>query len=502
MGRRLTHPAVALLLATVLLVGVPLGAGLATADPATNTGARPAIPVPPSSAVESPVEVGNTGGSSSDEGVSDPPREATTSQPDVSVTAERASRSEEGLRYTVRVTDLDEVRALWILTAGATHRATSGAERAESASERIRWDGRSKSLRTSFVPAGDPAADGTLRVQGGDWAFGPVPPLVVAWIPEGSDRMHQIEPFEDSARPRVDVSAENGGYVGEKYALVGTVRSQRVETVNGTVRLLVPGDVSTRVDSDAIPPALSSIAAEFDDGGGPTDAVVFVLPSTVRPGGATFLSADEGWVNADSALHTANNVWFHEYVHTRQQFELGPRMGWFEEASAEYFGARLATETGYASNVDRELYWLGRTRTESTLTRPSTWTDSSVPYHRGALVLATLDDEIRTRTDSERSLENVFRQLNRHEGVVTYEVFVATVSEVAGDDMRPWLDRYVDGDAPVPGPTATSAALTTVQAVLRVEGPLRRGFGLLVLGGAVLHRGVVSRQQWWSTRGW
>jgi hypothetical protein len=411
------------------------------------------------------------------------------SGPRITINATTGSGIGGDIRYTLEISNLSDVGALWVVTSGARYERPTGAQRDDSSATRLRWDGRASAVRTTLVPAGDPDADGTLRVSGRDWAFGPVPPLLVVWTPEEGGDRRTIRPFQDRDSGRVQVSTPVGGLVGKKYAVSGAVTVRTVQTDHGVIQLVTPESESPRASKYEIHDALGTAASEFDGGGSTGGGVVFVVPGA-RQGGATFLSADETWVAGDARLHTANSVWFHEYVHSRQEFALGPRMRWFEEASAEYFAARLAAETGYAGAVDQELYWLGRTRSESRLTDPATWSESTVPYHRGALVLAALDSEIQTRTDGQRSLEDVFRRLNQHDGVVTYELFTETVTEVTGEEMEPWVDRYVAGTGPVSGPTTSSTALTVIQTTLPAgrSDPLGLGVAITLFGGIVLRR--------------
>ena len=124
-------------------------------------------------------------------------------------------------------------------------------------------------------------------------------------------------------------------------------------------------------------------------------------------------------------------------------------MIWFEEASAEYFGARLARETGLATSLEYRTYLFARERADVTLTNDVESTTDDVSYHRGARVLAALDKEIIDRSDGAGSLEDVFARMNEHDEPITYDVFVRIVNDVSGEDMSHWLDEHVAGAAAV-----------------------------------------------------
>ncbi len=427
---------VGLLLATGLIVGAVPGVFTATAraDSTTGDGAVTAAPL------DSP-GLDRT--------------RLPASAPRVTVRAHRSRTGEAGIGYDVTVSGLENASALWILSPDATATRVAGTTRSDDAPGRYRWNGTASTVRATLVPGSNASTDGEMSTGGDDWAFAPVPTVVVAWRPAGSDELRRLRPFADRNRTGVDVAPAGEGVVGEDYALLGRTTVHSRATRGGTVSVVVPGDVTPRSDPAAVLDAVSTASREFDDGNGREDALVFVLPSTVRDGGATFVSSDETWINADARLRTANNVWLHEYVHSRQSFELGPEMGWFREASAEYFGGRLALDAGLASPAEHQGYLLGRSRSDAVLTDPGTWPAADVPYHRGAVVLAALDREIRERTDGERSMEDVFRRLNRYDGVVTRGVFTRVVNDVAGEDMTAWVDRHVAGSRPAPGFTAT-----------------------------------------------
>ena len=141
-----------------------------------------------------------------------------------------------------------------------------------------------------------------------------------------------------------------------------------------------------------------------------------------------------------SVLHgEATSVWIHEYVHTRQGFELAPGMQWFREASATYLSARLLEEQ-YEGVTERDV----RGRLEATpdhsrtaLANHSAWDDSPADYERGARLLYAVDAAVRTGTDGNRTLVDVVRALNRRDGSVTVDEFVRLVERYAGE--REWL---------------------------------------------------------------
>jgi hypothetical protein len=237
------------------------------------------------------------------------------------------------------------------------------------------------------------------------------------------------------------------GVYGDRYALAGPTEVVTRSNAGRQVRVVVPVGATTGEDSAAIADALADATGRLDVGDRDGSVLAYAVPG-VRRGGESIPARDEFWVEADSRLDDPENVWLHEYVHTRQSFRLATDMRWFREASAEYYAARLSYEQGTVSERAFRRHLDGGP-SRATLTDPGTWESDGVPHHKGARVLAVLDRKIRAETDGHRSLEDAFRRLNRHDGTVSYAVFVRTVGEVAGTPMDGWLDRHVAGDAPV-----------------------------------------------------
>lgn len=65
-----------------------------------------------------------------------------------------------------------------------------------------------------------------------------------------------------------------------------------------------------------------------------------------------------------------------------------------------------------------------------------------ISHDNGTHMMAALDAKIRKETNGERSLRDVVRRLNRHNGEVTYSDFLEIVETVADDSVRSWFDTY------------------------------------------------------------
>lgn len=325
--------------------------------------------------------------------------------------------------------------------------------------------------------------DGRLEaVDTGDWAL-------FNW--------RQVDPSwrytrgADAPEPAVTERgvAAGKGVVGPGYAYLGP-HGTTTRSVDGEeIRLVVPAAArdGMRASPSAVADSLATAADDLRVGARNERLTVFVAPDPIAASGRLSRAGDarqDMYVAADEPLATADSTWLHEYAHSRQSYESGPDMAWFDDASAEYYAALLAHEQGLVA--ERAFYDHVRTDAyaDTTLARTESAADRA-PYEKGMRVLAAADARIRADSDGERTLAAVFRAMNERDGPVTREAFAAAVSDAAGRDRTDWVDRYV-----------TTSAVPDVPAFLgggAVGGPLPFGvtrrtgaFVALLVGGAAL----------------
>jgi hypothetical protein len=366
-----------------------------------------------------------------------------TSEPSVSVDAERVGATNQ-LTYEFRLSSFDDVEGLSLVVGRNVEVTTADGFRVQSDDGRTRLvleDGvdSARVEITSRTTASDGRESGEYFATS-TWMLGRVPFVELRWRPVGSERLQRVRPLGDRYGALDDDPA---GTYGDRYALVGeqTVLTHRA---NGQqFRIATPDESHIGPATDEILSSLATASRQLQVGDRDERLTLFAVPDPARSGGESFPARDEAWVNAGSTLDSPNNVWIHEYVHTRQEFRLGEDMEWFREASAEYYAARLTYEQGRISDRELTQHFAGPQYERTRLADRGTWEDARVPYVKGARVLAVLDQNIRESTDGERSLQDVFRRMNEHDGRVTYTDFRAIVSDVAGTSMHAWLDRYV-----------------------------------------------------------
>jgi hypothetical protein len=373
---------------------------------------------------------------------------APESTPGVSLTVERPSSA--ALTVTATYDVPPSVHDLRVVIGDLPVEESEGFERCES--NRLCWDG-STTDPTVMVRRDLSTRRGTYRgIVNDSLAFVPTPRLYTVWRTDDARRTAPL--FAEREYASFEV-------VGERTVLANATlfhgphtEYERTADDGTTFRLIIPKGTRLGPPRDRLFDALSGASSILGVGGENREVIAVALadPSREMGAGAGLAGATVGnafWARAGSSLSSTRNVWLHEYVHTRQRFADRDReMEWFVEASAEYYAARLAYELGLVGELEYE--WELKSRrlrtTSSELADPATWERPNVPYRKGALVLASLDAEIRNRTDGARTLEAVFRRLNRAEGTLTYPLFVEHVVAVSNDPaMEEWLDRYVQG---------------------------------------------------------
>ncbi|MBB6646254.1 hypothetical protein [Halobellus ruber] len=321
-----------------------------------------------------------------------------------------------------------------------------------SEGDRWRWERddsavEAPSLRLRYaVNESSTVFGGFDYVDTGEWAlFGPPRPVL------GRYRSSEGEVAFDRAVAVAD--GESG------YATPGMVYLGQHERTNGTRHgqefVVVTPAAAAPTNASAVLDTLGAANRLYDVPRRDERVVAFVGPSPLREGGlrasvggVNGSGVDSIWVSAESPADGTTYV--HEYVHTRQEFSTTDRMNWLVEAQASYYGQLLPLYRGTKSY--REFH--SEVSTAENATRrlaPETRTADTLPvdYSKGARVLAALDAKIRTATDRNRSLADVVRRLNRHDGRVSYADFKNAVAAVSGRRLGGWLDRHLTTtDAP------------------------------------------------------
>ncbi len=250
---------------------------------------------------------------------------------------------------------------------------------------------------------------------------------------------------------RTRVSSDSSGFAGPSVVYLGSYDAHEANATNQTLRLIRPESADMADSPERVLDTLGEASRQLRVGARDDVVNAFAGPAPLRYGGTAATGAgghQDFWASASADPGTPPSIWIHEYVHTRQSIVLGAEMTWFREASASYYAAvcSLRSPASGPAAFDRFVDTLRRDDgANATLADRSSWSSTYVPYAKGPRVLAALDARIRNASDGNRSLQDVFRRLNRHDGLVTYDVFAGAVVDVGGESQRAWLDDHVRG---------------------------------------------------------
>jgi hypothetical protein len=261
--------------------------------------------------------------------------------------------------------------------------------------------------------------------------------------------LHQ--PPSIDASPSVDVRGHlqlaGKGYVANRTVLLGEHDVYRRQAEGQQIRVVVPENVTVRTGIQRRASALATAARSLSIGGRDEVLHAVVTPEIRTEATQLFqpgFSLDDTTLLIDG--ESEFDVWTHEYVHARQEFPDTGRLRWLTEGSAEYYGWLLSIEGGDDDWTALRGVFARGADDDSVLANPETWRGET-DYTKGALVLGVLDHEIRVATDGERTLEDVFRRINRADADPTLETFLRAVRDVGGPDAAAAARRYVTTSA-------------------------------------------------------
>ncbi|GAB7091587.1 hypothetical protein JCM18237_18580 [Halorubrum luteum] len=320
----------------------------------------------------------------------------------------------------------------------------------------VEWDGDTDRPSVTYRmdanvtadPEGPLATTGTYHFADvGDWAIVKTPVLDVSWRgPPGTGVVRE------NTVDGPGVASQAMAFLGSHEAYVYHGHSQRY-------RLVVPDASDLEESPERVFEAFEHASSALQVGARDEEVIAIAAPAGPvdwSPRGLQIGDADL-WVVADEPAGTADDVWTHEYVHTRQAYEADESVYWFTEASAMHYAALFALERGEADFDEfRSVPARGEREPDASavLANPATW-EGRADYTKGALVAGEIDRQLRTATDGEASLATVFRELNEASEPVTIETFLDAVASAAadgGDDegaaaIRADAERYTTTEA-------------------------------------------------------
>ncbi|WP_281194220.1 PGF-CTERM sorting domain-containing protein [Halorubrum sp. F4] len=462
------------LLTVSLLLGVVAVGGAASVDPGDLSSQDDSAPVPSAdpSAVSGtgdewtvttgPAGTTGTGSLAGTDGPADVDDDTIHVEHALSATDEAGTI---GVTTTARMPDRVGGLDLTLLTVNDDPIEADGFERDDDAAgdeEVWVWDGETEApsityrmdANVSVEESGPLATGGTYRfVDTGEWALVRTPRVRIGASYTGSSRI------------RVDREnvVDGEGVASRAMAFLGPHEEHVREGDEARYRLIEP----EAADMEATPEEVFDVfaGAERNLRVGAVDDEVFAVaaPTGDVTWGVRGLQTGDAdlWVRDGEPAGTADDVWTHEYVHTRQAYTTDPAdpsARWFTEASATYYAALFALDRG-ATDFESFERTLARGERDpaasSTLAEPGTWR-ANAPYTKGALVAGEIDRRIRLASDGRASLATVLRELNDDAEPVTNRDFLDAVEAATGaggddeaaDEVRAEAERLTATDDP------------------------------------------------------
>jgi hypothetical protein len=287
--------------------------------------------------------------------------------------------------------------------------------------------------RTVTRGTGSGDVTGYLYADTGAWALLPAPSLGLSYSGVG-----------DRASVERSVVVAGEGATGGQIVYLGPVREYTARVDGQRIRLVVPEDAELAEPPREVLDTLATAAERVRFGERDPEVFFVAAPSSVA-WVTTGLQRgpDDAWVRDVQRLDTPDNVWVHEYVHTRQQFTTDAETRWTTEGMADYYAALLALEAGHI-DYDRFRRHLDLGRRASyddvVLAEPGTWQGTQANYRKGALAMAALDRQLRLAGDA--TMQDVVARTN--DGRLTQTAFLEAVEAVGDDDVRVYAREHTE----------------------------------------------------------
>ncbi len=282
---------------------------------------------------------------------------------------------------------------------------------------------------------------GYTFVDAGDWALVRVPAAAVGW----SERVGT------GASVVRETAVAGAGATGGEIAYLGAVERYERTAADQRFELAVPRRADLAAAPGEVLDSMASAAGDLRVGDRDENVFVVAAPSAGVSWGVRGIQTgpDDAWVGAREPLNSADNVWLHEYVHTRQAFATTEDARWLTEGSADYLAALLTLQQGrvdYTAFRDQLALGTDRAHRDAVLSEPSTWEGRGSNYRKGALVLGELDRRLRLSSDGSRALTTVLSTLNRRDDPVSAAAFVDLVA-AGDDDLATATERFTTTSA-------------------------------------------------------
>ncbi|GAA0552283.1 PGF-CTERM sorting domain-containing protein [Halorubrum ejinorense] len=300
------------------------------------------------------------------------------------------------------------------------------------------WDGETPTPSLTYATdvnvtveeSGPLATRGTYRfADAGEWALVRTPRTSASWSYTG-----QYDGQVGLTRENV---VDGEGVASQAMAFLGPYEERVREADGRRYRLIVPEAADTEATPEEVFGAFDYASAALRVGARDETVFAVAAPTDGVEWGVRGIQIGDAdlWVRDVEPAGTADDVWTHEYVHTRQAFGTDASGRWITEASATYYAALFALDRGAANFAEFERTLARGERdpdASAVLADPGTW-EGNPDYTKGALVAGAIDRRLRVATDGGASLATVLRDLNAAGEPITNEHVLDAVEAAAAE---------------------------------------------------------------------
>lgn len=295
------------------------------------------------------------------------------------------------------------------------------------------------------VPINETGRDGYDYVDAGEW-------LITDRPIRSKIRYFTAPELKDEIDLRRLTTAGDEGVAAEGMVYLGAYERYEFSAADEQFALVVSEAADPGWTVAEIRERLIAASDRFDAAGRSDRLTVFVLSDPLRRGGLATSTNAAVWVH-EAGLSTPQTTLFHEYIHTRQNYDRTDAVEWTIEGSADYYGKLLALKDGTIEyHRFHHLLERGNEYDDVSLADPTTWERTLADYELGSLVLAAMDERLRAHGGS---YADVLRAKNEADERITDSAFESLAAEF-DSEMGAFFDRNVRSPPPdlsVPDPT-------------------------------------------------
>lgn len=294
--------------------------------------------------------------------------------------------------------------------------------------KKYEWDGNTRSPSVIYylnVNTTDGSQEYTT-VDAGEWAIVKVPSIPYSW--RASEEIEVVKNHE-VAGP--GVIKRGFAFLGEHEIRTRSANEQRF-------RLVIPEAANLTESPEAILDNVAYASKHLRVGARDKEVVMIAAPTSdeiqwAHGGTAT---GSIFWAQDTGKLDSPNNVWIHEYVHTRQGFERTDDFEWFAEGSAEYYAALFTLQQEQIGFEQFQRHLAQRETRYSNAILTNTKDSGFAQYAKGGLVAGRTDQQIRLLTNGSGSLTDIIRQLNADDKRISNAAFIRYVRLYSNDELE------------------------------------------------------------------